>query len=83
MNCRAEVCLRVHFAWNERNAGLPYPVIDTFADARASLRRPDWTGVILDIFMPGGTGVDLLEATRRHHRNCLDVLLARGDPRVG
>jgi CheY-like chemotaxis protein len=56
------------FAKVLRHAGLPHHVIDTFADARASLRRPDWTGFILDIFMPGGTGVDLLEAARRHQR---------------
>lgn len=45
-------------------AGLPYHIVETFAEARACLRRPDWTGFILDIFMPGGTGVDLLELIR-------------------
>jgi CheY-like chemotaxis protein len=50
------------------HSGLPHQVIETFADAQASLRRPCWTGFILDIFLPGGTGVDLLEALRRRPR---------------
>jgi CheY-like chemotaxis protein len=46
-------------------AELPHLVVDNLDDAYAALAREDWTGFIFDVYLPGGTGVDLLEALRQ------------------
>lgn len=48
--------------------GVPYEAVVTYTAARAALERGGWTGFILDIFLPGGTGVDLLERIRTQPR---------------
>lgn len=46
-------------------ADLPHVVVDNLTDAYAALTRDDWTGFILDVYLPGGTGIELLEALRK------------------
>jgi len=45
--------------------GVTYEAVETLPAAIAVIGRDDWTGFVLDIFLPGGTGVDILEAIRR------------------
>jgi len=47
------------------HVGVPYESADSLATGRTAVERNGWTGVILDIFLPDGTGVDLLEFIRQ------------------
>lgn len=47
------------------HVGVPYESADSLATGRAAVVRDGWTGFILDIFLPDGTGVDLLEFIRQ------------------
>lgn len=66
------------------SAGVPYESADSVAAARTAVERDGWTGFILDIFLPDGTGVDVLEFIRQQPRYRLtpatvitaDILLA-------
>ena len=46
------------------NAGVTFQAAGSLAEATAALSLGQWTGFILDIFLPDGTGVDLLDIIR-------------------
>jgi CheY-like chemotaxis protein len=46
------------------NAGVMFQTEESLAEATAALSAGRWTGFILDIFLPDGTGVDLLDTIR-------------------
>lgn len=47
-----------------QSAKVPFQAVETLAAATAALDHGQWTAFILDIFLPDGTGVDLLDAIR-------------------
>jgi CheY-like chemotaxis protein len=47
-----------------QSAKVPFQAVETVAAATAALDRGQWTAFILDIFLPDGTGVDLLDLIR-------------------
>lgn len=47
------------------HVGVPYESADSLEAGRAAVERDGWTGFIPDIFLPDGTGVDLLEFIRQ------------------
>ena len=46
------------------SAGVTFQAVESLAEATAALNLGQWTGFILDIFLPDGTGVDLLDVIR-------------------
>lgn len=46
------------------SAGVTFQAAESLAAATAALNLGQWTGFILDIFLPDGTGIDLLEIIR-------------------
>ena len=61
------------------HVGVPYESADSLATGRAAVERDGWTGFILDIFLPDGTGVDLLEFIRQqpqYHRTPAAIITA-------
>lgn len=46
------------------SAGVTFQAAESLAQATAALDLGQWTGFILDIFLPDGTGVDLLDTIR-------------------
>ncbi|MCA9528520.1 MAG: response regulator transcription factor [Myxococcales bacterium] len=58
----------------------PVSVVHSLAEARDKLRsKPEWTGVVLDLVLPDGHGLDLLAEIRENHRGCLPVLVLTGE----
>lgn len=45
---------------------VPFKSADSVAAAMAALEGDHWTGFILDLFLPDGTGVEILEVIRKH-----------------
>jgi DNA-binding NarL/FixJ family response regulator len=67
--------------WREFRRHRPTEVVHSIADAGAALRgRDDWVGVVLDLILPDGHGLDLLQAIRGPYP-ALPVLVLTGELR--
>jgi DNA-binding NarL/FixJ family response regulator len=67
--------------WREFRRHRHAEVVHSIADARVALAdRDDWTGLVLDLVLPDGHGLDLLESIRPAYPS-LPVLVLTGELR--
>ena len=60
----------VTFGVTLRRLGIPFHGAESIAEAKALLPRHHWTGFVLDLELPDGNGVELLEWLRTQPAFC-------------